>query len=424
MRETQKVFAVILGILALLLAIAVLPFIVDSNQFKPLIAEAVREKTGREVEFGGDLQLSVFPSPGLSIEGVRIKNGQAFPETDFLSIERGEARVKLLPLLLQKRVEIDRVGLQGLRLHLIRTEAGLNNWSLEEPKNGANAAVPSPGMAPPAATAPSQKDAGLRLFTIGGASMKDSKIVWDDRQAGRRMEIDGINLDVGAFNWDQFTEVALNFSILEPESGYRNRIALHSRAMLRQNPAAVNLAGAELILTREAKARPGKTLAARLTAPEIIFEKDAQKLQAPKLHVESNGVSVESSLSGANLWSDPDIQAGIEVAEFNPREVLRRFDIAVPKFQDARAFTRLQAGFNLRAAKDTLAIDAFRGRLDDTLLQGEAHLEGWKAPSIRFNLTGDTLDVGRYLPPDAKKTSWSARPRRLQRRLRSCRRSG
>ncbi|MBL1263382.1 AsmA family protein [Methylomicrobium sp. RS1] len=402
MRKTQKVFAVILGILALLLvfAIAILPFVVDPNQFKPLITEAIREKTGREVEFAGDLQLSVFPSTGLLIERIRIKNVRVFPETDFLSIEQSEVRVKLLPLLLQKRIEIDRIDLQGLRLHLIRTEAGLNNWSFERSKSSANAAVPS---APPAATAPPQEDAGLQLFAIGGASLKDSEIVWDDRQAGRCLEIDGINLDVGAFKWDQFTEVALKFSILEPESGYQDRIALHSRAMLKQNPVAANLAGAELILTREAKTQPGKALAAKLTAPEIIFEKDAQKLQASNLHFESAGVLIESSLSGANLWSDPDIQAGIEVAELNPREVLPRFGIAVPKFQDALAFTRLQADFNLRAAKDTLAIGAFRCRLDDTLLQGEAHLEDWKAPSIRFNLTGDAVDVGRYLPPSEKK---------------------
>jgi AsmA protein len=401
MKKTLKVFAFISGIVAILLvfAVAVLPFAIDPNQFKPQIAEAIREKTGREVEFVGDLHLSVFPSLGLSTERIRIENDPAFPETDFLSIEQSEIQVKLLPLL-QKKVEIDRLDLKGLRLNLIRTQAGHNNWSFAAPKSGGNTAVPSPGAA---SAPPPQEETGLRFSAIGGASLKDSEIIWDDRQAGRRLEIEGINLDAGAFNWDQFTEVALKFSILEPESGYRDRIALQSRARLKQKPAAVNLADTELTWTRAKEAQPGKTFAAKLSAPEIVFEKDPQKLQVPKLQVESDGVSIESSLSGANVLSDPDVQAGMEVSEFNLREVLPRFGIAVPKFQDARAFTRFQAGFNLRAAKDSLAIGALRCRLDDTQLQGDARLEGWETPSIRFNLTGDAIDAGRYLPPDVKK---------------------
>jgi AsmA protein len=403
MRKTLKVFAVISGILALLLAFAVtvLPLVIDPNQFKPQIAAAIREKTGREVEFAGDLRLSAFPLLGLSAERIRVKNVQAFPEVDLLTIEQGEVRLKLLPLL-QQRIEIDRLNLHGLRLRLVRTEEGLNNWSLELPERGANAAVPSPGTAP-AATPPSREETGLRFFTIGGVSLKDSEIVWDDRQTGRRLKIDGINLDTGAFNWDQFTEVALQFSILEPESGYQDRIVLHSRARLKQNLAAVNLAGTELTVTRERAAQPAKTQAAKLTAPEIVVEKDAQKLQVPNLHVESAGVSIHASLRGVHLGSDPDLQADMEMAELNPREVLQRFGIEVPKFQDVRAFTRLQASFNLRSVKETLAIGALRVRLDDTLVQGEARLEGWKTPSIRFNLTGDAIDAGRYLPPDTKK---------------------
>jgi AsmA protein len=401
MKKTLKVFAFISGIVAILLvfAVAVLPFAIDPNQFKPQIAEAIRKKIGREVEFAGDLRLSVFPSLGLSTTRIRIKNVPGFPEADFLAIEQGEVRVKLLPLL-QKRVEIDRVDLQGLRLNLVRTEAGLENWSLDPSKDGANAPVPSPT---PSTIPPPQEDTGLPFFTLGGASLKDSKIIWDDRQAGRRVEVDGINLDVGAFSWDQFTEVALEFSVLEPESGYQDRIDLKTRAMLKQNLAAVTLADAELALTREKEAQPGKTLAARLAAPEIIFEKDAQKLQVPKLHIESAGASVESSLSGVNLWRDPDVQAGIDVAEFNPREWLPRFEIAAPKFQDSKAFTRLQAGFKLHMMKDRLAISDLRCRVDDTSLQGEAQIDGWEPPSIRFKLAGDTVDVGRYLPPEAKK---------------------
>jgi AsmA protein len=402
MRKTLKVFAVISGILILLLAVVVgiLPFVIDPNQFKPRIAGMVQEKIGREVVFDGDLHLSVFPSLGVSTERIRIKNVPGFQETDFLSIEQCEVRVSLLSLL-GKKLEINRIDLKGLRLNLIRTKEGLNNWSNLFVKSGANAKPPAPGISSPSPQPTPEKDV-LQLLEIGGASLRDTEITWDDRQAGKRLDVDNINLDLGPFHWERFTDVALQFSVVEPESGYQDRIDLKTRAMVKQNFAMANFADTELKLTMEGKALPGKTLTAMLAAPEILFEKDAQKIQVPKLLIQSGKLSIASSLTAVNLFSEADVEAHIEIAEFNPGELLQRFEIASPKFQDPSAFSRLQAGFNLHAVKNTFSVSALRCKLDDTLLQGDARIDGWEAPSIRFNLAGDAVDIGRYLPPSAK----------------------
>jgi AsmA protein len=397
MRKTLKVFAVILSalILLLLVGVGVLLLLIDPNQFKPQLAEKIQEKIGREVEFAGDLHLSVFPALGLSSERIRVKNVPGFQETDFLTIQEGEVKVNVLPLL-GKKLEISRIDLKGLRLNLIRTRDGLNNWSIPGERGKENTPASS------ANAQPAQEEKKLQFSEIGGASVKDAEISWDDRRAGKHFTIDNINLDAGSFTWDRFTDLALELSVAEPESGYRDHIDLNTRAMIKQNLDSVNLADVELKLIREKDKLPEKSLSAILTAPEIIFEKAPQKLQVAKLQLQSGGLSIASRLTAVNLFKKADVEANIAIAPFNPGEWLKRLEITLPAFQDATALSHLQASFNLHAAHDTFSISALRCKVDNTALQGDIVIAGPEQRSIRFNLAGDIVDIGRYLPPDTK----------------------
>jgi hypothetical protein len=56
------------GLLLLIVAAAViLPMVVDPNDFKDEISQAVESKTGRVLAIEGDIGLSVFPWLGLAI---------------------------------------------------------------------------------------------------------------------------------------------------------------------------------------------------------------------------------------------------------------------------------------------------------------------------------------------------------------------
>ncbi|MEC4749115.1 AsmA family protein [Methylomicrobium sp. Wu6] len=401
MRKTLKVFVIIFGLLILLLVVAVgvLPLVVDPNQFKPQLAEIIKDKTGREVEFAGDLQLSVFPWLGVSTGRIRIKNVQGFQETDLLSIEQGDVKVEVLPLL-GKRLEIRRIELKGLRLNLIRNQDGANNWSQAGAKSGEPVEPAAPGQETP--DTPLSPEKTLLIFAVGGVTLDDATIHWDDRQVGKRFDVDNINLNIGRFSLDQFANVALKLSVVEPESGYRDNIDFTTRVLVAQNLEKASFADTALKWAREGGKVSGQSVSAVLTAPEIVFEKNAQKIRIGRLQMQSGELSIVSSLTGIDLFKKADVEGSIEIAEFNPGKLLKHFEITLPRFQASDAFSRLQAGFNLHAAQNTLSISALRCKLDDTLLQGDAHIEGLEAPSIRFNLTLDAVDAGRYLSPESK----------------------
>jgi AsmA protein len=68
----KKLAYVVLGVIVVLVvAIVVLPRVVGLNVFKPQIAEAVRDATGRELRIDGDIKLAILPALELSLGGHR-----------------------------------------------------------------------------------------------------------------------------------------------------------------------------------------------------------------------------------------------------------------------------------------------------------------------------------------------------------------
>lgn len=93
----------------------------DFNQYKGLIAEKVKEATGRNLSIAGDIELELSFTPSLSVSGVRFENAEWGSMPDMLSVEKFSAQVALLPLL-SNTIEVDHVLLQGAEI-LIEREA-------------------------------------------------------------------------------------------------------------------------------------------------------------------------------------------------------------------------------------------------------------------------------------------------------------
>ena len=70
-RFLKWIFALV-GIVIVLLVIAtvVLPMVIDPNNYKEEISDAVAKKTGRDLTIGGEIKWTVFPSIGLELSDV------------------------------------------------------------------------------------------------------------------------------------------------------------------------------------------------------------------------------------------------------------------------------------------------------------------------------------------------------------------
>jgi AsmA protein len=165
------------GIVALLvLALVILAATFDPNKFKPEIALAVKEKTGRTLAIEGNIGLSLFPDLGVAVAKVSLSE----PDSSriFGRVENARVSLALLPLL-SRQLVVDGVTLSGLSVDLVKHKDGKSNFAdLVAPAGGA---AVSPRREAPAAGAP--------RLEIAGIEVRASSVRWHDEASGGRYKV-------------------------------------------------------------------------------------------------------------------------------------------------------------------------------------------------------------------------------------------
>ena len=130
---------------ALIVAVTVL---VEPNDYRPYIVDAVEDATGRTFTLEGDLGLKLLPCCSVSLGEAALAAPDGFPEAGFARLESAALSVKLWPLLTRREVQIGTVSLTGLSLDLLRTADGVDNWTLVVPEDAAADTPADEGGAP------------------------------------------------------------------------------------------------------------------------------------------------------------------------------------------------------------------------------------------------------------------------------------
>ena len=175
----MKKLLVALGILVglLVLAGAAIVLLVDVNAHKPRIETAVSDALGMEFRIRGKAGLRLFPSAGIALSDVRLRNRG----TDLATAETLRVGVRLLPLLLDRQVNITELALGK---PVIRIEKGADGkFNYETP----------PGPVKPASKG---ADAPSAPLNVARSSISAGKIVYVDRKAGSETSLDAIDLSV------------------------------------------------------------------------------------------------------------------------------------------------------------------------------------------------------------------------------------
>ncbi|MGB0712605.1 MAG: AsmA family protein, partial [Gammaproteobacteria bacterium] len=204
MAKFVKFLGIVVGVLLLLLvvAIVVIPMVVDPNDFKDPLAQQVKKATGRELTIEGDIGLSVFPWVGLELGKTRLGEAPDFGPGDFAVVEAVEVRARLLPLL-ESRLEMDTVRLQGVAVNLKRNKDGRANWD-DLAKGSEDTGGQEPSQ---------QGGSGLAGFVIGGLEIVDASAMWKDEMAGQEVKLTSLSVTTGAVQPGEPVDVSLEADV-------------------------------------------------------------------------------------------------------------------------------------------------------------------------------------------------------------------
>ncbi|MGR5095496.1 AsmA family protein [Vibrio maritimus] len=190
-------------VLVIVLGVAALVMFVNPNQFKPMLAEQVKNQTGLDLEISGDISWQFFPSVGLELGQTSLKNPQGFQNPNLFSVSQVGVSVAVMPLL-DKTLEIGSITLDGAQVHLETLKDGRSNLdSLTAAPQTEAAAEPTTTSDAPADSTASAAD-GWQI-SLSGVTVSNALLEMSNAQTGTFTKLYDVGLNVSEFAIDQWT---------------------------------------------------------------------------------------------------------------------------------------------------------------------------------------------------------------------------
>lgn len=402
-----SVFAAIVLLIAII--VAALPLFFSPNDFKPQIASAVKEKTGRDLTIAGDIELSIFPWLGVTVEKLALSNAEGFDDVPFAEIDNAHVKAKLLPLL-SKRFEVDRILLKGLVLNLEKNESGIGNWddfkqAKPEAKTTATATVWEDTVTVDTDTE-TEALKTLAGLAVAGVTLEHSRLNWHDRQNNTRFSVKELNLSTGDLAYGKPVDLKLRFILDQPEQERTAHYELSSVVLFNEKLDYFQLTRFDLATEIRGKDIPGDSLSAKMAALAEL-NLNTQTLELTKLDVESGQLHATATLSGTKVLDAPVFEGPVSVKRFNPSAWLEQAGIERPVMRDDRALTLFSADFRLQASSESADFQNISIQLDDSMIEGQGRIGNFDDPAVSFDLKIDVLNADRYLAPkeESEKTA-------------------
>jgi AsmA protein len=182
-----------------IVAVGIFVAVFDANAYKQDMSSLVLEQTGRELQFQGDVSLTIYPALGMKLGAMRFANAPSFGESPMVRIGAASVSVDVLSLL-RLAPEIDKLILRDLEINLIRNKVGVNNWDdLLEPPAATSGSATAPGPSSAAAgTTPAPATDEFELKgAFAGLEIENLRLLWLDEQAGERYQVTDLDISTG-----------------------------------------------------------------------------------------------------------------------------------------------------------------------------------------------------------------------------------
>lgn len=394
----MAVFGFLLTLIALVLLVIFAPLAINPNQFKAEISAFLKNKSGRDIAIEGDVQLAYIPRIAIKTGKIVVGGKPNFSEKTFATIENSEINVEPLPLL-NGKVIVNSVVLEGLMLNLFKDQQGRNNW---------DDLLATHSQSPASATMPQQSQntgnnnqpaiAGLALGVI---SVKKGHVTWDDRQVGKTFDFKNIEFSSDKIVTGKPVNIALATDISGNQFSFPGNVKVSVQARFDESLNKFTLAESKLAWSGR-HVPSGQPLTVAMNAKEVAVDRLQQTLKTSGLQLQSGDVKLAADMNGEQIFDNPSLQGQVAVEPFNLGNALPQWGMKWPVTADAKALSSFSMKSQFRFAPEKMEFINLDATLDDSHGKGSFVINNAESLAIHFDLAVDTLDLDRYLPPREK----------------------
>jgi AsmA protein len=187
MSRTLKIVGIVVGVLVLLLAVA--PFLIPVNQFRPTIEEKASAALGRKVEVGN---LSLYLLRGsLGADNLSIADDPKYSKSPFLTAKSIKVGVDIMPLIFSKTLNVTEIVIDSPQVSLIRDAAG--EWNYSSLGGSAPNSQAKPTSAPSAPSTPSSASSAGE-FSVQKLELKNGRITVGSAGSQKQSTYDNVSV--------------------------------------------------------------------------------------------------------------------------------------------------------------------------------------------------------------------------------------
>jgi len=382
---------VILAVAAVAIAMAV----IDPNDYKPQIEQAVEKQTNLDLILKGDIGWSFIPL------GFELNSVEATLEGDrFVALEKLVAQIDFWSLIAMSP-RVNTFVLDGLDARLEVDEQGNGNWTRIMPgKSAGEAAAETAGTQEEQA----QEDQGAGgeplNFNVENVQISNAQVHYTDKSTGQSVTLE--NFTVNASNitlGSEFPlEIGFRVATTQPTLEVDGNISARLAANEALNEFAVS--GLKAVFDMTGEPFGSKEVTAELGgSAKANLENETATLSDFTASLANLSLSTELTVNG--FGDKPTLSGKVSIADFSLRKLLSNLGQPAVETRDKDVLEALAFSTSISGPAGKVELSDLTIKLDDTTFNGSGSYN-LADTGIVFNLQGDQLNADRYLPPQAE----------------------
>jgi uncharacterized protein involved in outer membrane biogenesis len=399
--RVSKVLGALLAAAAVLLIVGagLALWLFDPNDYKGYAESWVETHTGRPLSVGDDLKLSFFPWVAVEAAHVTLGNPPGFQAEPFVSVERADVRVKLLPLL-TGHVEIGTIVLEGARINLQRDAHQRGNW--EGLVANATGNVAAGGEASPS-----------KQLAIAGLRIRDGSLYWRDADGEVIYAVDDASIESGPVMLGEPIDLSTGFAVHDIAAQRTLDLRGRARVDLGEDGASAHdldiefhlaadrrdelaqgrlrigsLAGAVGGALRASDASLDGRLASGVIGAEPVqveagwesasFDRRTQTLHIDRLATRLGDIEILWEVDGQSLLDGPQLAGSLQVSSAPVAEALELLSLRPPDGIEPAGLGNfdLTTAFSARPRSRSVELSGIEARLLGMTVRGQIDVSG------------------------------------------------
>lgn len=377
--------------------------LINTSAFKTRLSHELQQRSGRVWRFEGELLLELVPAPRLRASHVRVTRADDETEQPLLYVDKVRLQLQLDTLVQQGAVVFESV-LSGAELYCIKDAQGQSNWRSE--------LVPTDASAVSHVAIAQQIDRALAAFAFVDLRLENARITWQDLGAGRKLELQKLNLRLDHLGSGVSSELALDFVAQFATAAAQQRLVAKANASLYADAAVVQVQNG-LLHTVWSNAENGGQAELNWRLMPLQIDRVQQQLKPVQLLLSGSSLTAQLEMHGQDLFTAPQFWLQGQVPAFNLRAWLTPW-IGQHALREA-ALQQVGLDFSVHVQPTQVELTHFALLLDAAHLNAAASMTWGAVPQLEFNATVDHLNLDNYISQDS--TSPPITPMMLMQRV-------